>query len=218
MAIVFFWVGYARMVDAASSAKFGWRYRCPDYLWSYWWRRTAGDYFTYSPHSVLISPVAVTRFAPSPTGYLHLGHAYSALFAAEASGGDTFLLRIEDLDPLRCKPEFTDAIIEDLGWLGLKWRQPIRIQSQHMDDYASILKELRERKLLYPCFCTRSEIKQEAECAAHAPHAAEGGFIYPGTCRQLSEDQRAEKLTQQPANWRLDIGAAKAQTGALFWR
>src|ERR1700761_9588023 len=101
----------------------------------------------------------ITRFAPSPTGYLHLGHAYSALCAQQTAGqGGTFLLRIEDIDPVRCKPEFTEAIIEDLGWLGLKWPEPVRRQSQHMDDYAAALKVLRDKGVLYPCFCTRREI------------------------------------------------------------
>jgi glutamyl-Q tRNA(Asp) synthetase len=160
----------------------------------------------------------VTRFAPSPTGYLHLGHACSALFAQRAAGDGKFLLRIEDIDPGRCKPEFADAILEDLGWLGLKWEQPVRYQSQHLADYAGALAELRERKLLYPCFCTRREIEEEAQQAGHAPHAADGGFIYPGTCRALSDAERAEKLAQHNnANWRLDIAAAARETGALFW-
>jgi glutamyl-Q tRNA(Asp) synthetase len=103
--------------------------------------------------------MTVTRFAPSPTGYLHLGHAYSALFAQRAAAGGTFLLRIEDIDPVRCKPEFTEAIFEDLGWLGLDWPQPVRFQSQHMADYAAALDRLKDRGLVYPCFCTRRDIE-----------------------------------------------------------
>lgn len=163
--------------------------------------------------------MSVTRFAPSPTGYLHLGHAYSALHAHEAAQGGMFLLRIEDIDPVRCKPEFTQAIFEDMGWLGLNWPQPVRRQSEHLSDYATALDRLRESGLIYPCFCTRREIEQEAQQAAHAPHAADGGFLYPGTCRALSSAERADRLAQHnTANWRLDIAAAKKQTGDLFWQ
>ncbi len=111
--------------------------------------------------------MTVTRFAPSPTGYLHLGHAYSALFAygmVQKVGGK-FLLRIEDIDLVRCKPEFTEAIIEDLGWLGLKWEQSVRRQSEHLNDYAAALSKLREKGVLYPCFCTRKEIAEESACS-----------------------------------------------------
>ena len=160
----------------------------------------------------------VTRFAPSPTGYLHLGHAHSALFAAHAAEGGTFLLRIEDIDPVRCKPEFTAAILEDLAWLGLKWQEPVRHQSRHLGDYTAALDVLRGRGLVYPCFCTRSEIEREAQGAAHAPHAEDGSPIYPGTCRHLSEKERAEKLARLGvANWRLDVAAALKMTGELFW-
>jgi glutamyl-Q tRNA(Asp) synthetase len=159
-----------------------------------------------------------TRFAPSPTGYLHLGHAYSALFASRAAEGGAFLLRIEDIDPLRCKPEFTEAIIEDLHWLGLNWPEPFRRQSQHMEDYAAALDKLREKGLLYPCFCTRHEIEREAQSAARAPHADDSSIIYPGTCRELSIRERTEKLARiGAANWRLDTAAALQLTGPLFW-
>ncbi|MDR3450670.1 MAG: tRNA glutamyl-Q(34) synthetase GluQRS [Alphaproteobacteria bacterium] len=159
----------------------------------------------------------VTRFAPSPTGYLHLGHAWSALFAREAAGDGTFLLRIEDIDPVRCKPEFTQSIFEDLRWLGLDWPEPVRIQSQHMNDYGAALDKLRKRGLLYPCFCTRREIEQNAQGAGQAPHADDAAFIYPGTCRSLSAQERAAKLAQGAANWRLDIAAAQKIIGPLFW-
>jgi len=161
----------------------------------------------------------VTRFAPSPTGYLHLGHAYSALFAQQAAQGGRFLLRIEDIDPVRCKPEFTSAIFDDLGWLGLTWEQPVRHQSQHVPDYATAFDRLRDMNLLYPCFCTRREIEQEAQQAAAAPHLGEIITIYPGTCRHLSPAERADKLAQhKTANWRLDVAAALQITGELFWR
>src|ERR1700756_4843635 len=114
----------------------------------------------------------VTRFAPSPTGYLHLGHAYSALDAwraARATGG-RFLLRIEDIDRTRCKPEFTEAIIEDLAWLGIDWDGAVRKQSEHFADYAAALDKLDAAGLIYPCFCTRADIAR----AGGAPQGEEG--------------------------------------------
>ena len=106
---------------------------------------------------------AVTRFAPSPTGEIHLGHAYSALTAYFESQGKTgrFLVRIEDIDPVRSKPEFEKAILEDLEWLGLKWEKPVRRQSKHIEDYRAALDHLRRNGLVYPCFCTRKEILAE---------------------------------------------------------
>ena len=164
----------------------------------------------------------ITRFAPSPTGHLHLGHAYSALFAHEAARRERgeFLLRIEDIDPARCKPEFIDDINEDLGWLGLSWREPVRKQSEHLDDYRGALDKLRGMDLIYPCFCTRSEVMAEAQAAGYAPHyVAMGpdGPAYTGTCRGLSAAVRVEKLAQQPANLRLDLEKAQAITGPLTW-
>ncbi|MFA4993719.1 MAG: tRNA glutamyl-Q(34) synthetase GluQRS [Bdellovibrionales bacterium] len=159
-----------------------------------------------------------TRFAPSPTGYLHLGHAYSALFASRAADGGTFLLRIEDIDPIRCKPEFTESIFEDLHWVGLKWPEPVRRQSQHMSDYTSALDKLREKGLVYPCFCTRREIEQEALKSGMAPHVEDGTVVYPGTCRHLSERDRTRKSAQQETVcWRLDVKAAVRSAGSLFW-
>lgn len=162
----------------------------------------------------------ITRFAPSPTGYLHLGHAYSALFAyhlAMKSGG-TFLLRIEDIDGTRCHPQFHDAIPEDLSWLGLHWKTPVRVQSEHMTEYAAALEKLRNRRLLYPCFCTRKDLQQDALQSANAPHATDQQMIYPGTCRHLSESERADRLATTPqVAWRLDCAAAIKGTGALTW-
>ncbi len=126
--------------------------------------------------SAATTPGPVTRFAPSPTGYLHLGHAHSALFgwrAARQAGG-RFLLRIEDVDLARCRPEFEAAILEDLAWLGLAWEDPPRRQSEHMADYADALDRLDRLGLLYPCFCTRKEIRAEIAGAARAPHGPEG--------------------------------------------
>ena len=145
----------------------------------------------------------VTRFAPSPTGRLHLGHAFSAALGhqrARESGG-RFLLRIEDLDQGRSRPEFVDGIHEDLRWLGLDWDQPVLVQSQRTDAYAEALDRLRERGLVYACFCTRSDIAQSLT----APHG-DAATSYPGTCRALPDDPERQATT--PHCWRLH--AAKA--------
>ncbi len=161
----------------------------------------------------------VTRFAPSPTGFLHLGHAHSALFAWRAAQHDArrFLLRIEDVDLARCRPEFEAAIFEDLAWLGIAWEEPVRRQSEHMADYAQGLDRLDRLGLLYPCFCTRKEIRAEIAGAARAPHGPEGP-LYPGTCRSLREDQRQDRMAAGAAYaLRLDMAAAVAQAGPLVW-
>ncbi|MBT3764225.1 MAG: tRNA glutamyl-Q(34) synthetase GluQRS, partial [Rhodospirillales bacterium] len=119
----------------------------------------------------------VTRFAPSPTGHLHLGHAYSALLAAKLAGDGKFILRIEDIDQGRCRPEFEEAIYEDLAWLGLTWETPVRRQSDCMDEYVEALNKLSLQGLIYPCFCTRKDIARENEAAGQAPHRT-GGAIY----------------------------------------
>ncbi len=154
----------------------------------------------------------VTRFAPSPTGRLHIGHAYSALFAyrlARDSGG-RFILRIEDIDQDRCHPEFEQGIYEDLTWLGLTWETPVRRQSEHMPDYRAALDKLMDEDLIYPCFCTRKDIAEEVARAAAAPHGPEG-VLYPGTCRALSPAQRKEKMKNGlPYAFRLE--SAKAET------
>jgi glutamyl-Q tRNA(Asp) synthetase len=154
-----------------------------------------------------------TRFAPSPTGYLHLGHAYSALIAwrrAREAGG-RFLLRIEDIDPERCRPEFTHAILQDLAWLGLDWDGEVRVQSEHLAEYQAALDALVRRGLLYPCFCTRADIQREVAAAAHAPHGPDGAPRYPGTCRTLSADERASRVAAGvPHALRLDMGRALA--------
>lgn len=160
----------------------------------------------------------VTRFAPSPTGYLHLGHAMSALFAQKATGeAGRFLLRIEDIDQARCREEFITAALEDLSWLGLRWEQPIRRQSQHFPDYANALALLRDKGLLYPCFCTRADIAREIAASNSAPHGPEGA-LYPGICRHLSENERRERIAAgQAYALRLDVGMAAAQAGPLLW-
>lgn len=160
----------------------------------------------------------VTRFAPSPTGYLHLGHAASAMDGwrrARAAGG-RFLLRIEDIDPGRCRPEFVTAIQEDLAWLGLDWDGPVRIQSQHLAEYQAALDTLARRDLLYPCFCTRADIAREIAASATAPHAPDGAPVYPGTCRGLTGRQRAERM-DQPHALRLHMQRAVAGIGALTY-
>ena len=165
----------------------------------------------------------VTRFAPSPTGYLHLGHAYAALFAERAArdAGGRFLLRIEDIDPSRCRPEFERAILEDLGWLGLRWDGPVRRQSDHLDDYARALARLEAAGLVYPCFCTRRDILAEIAAAAGAPHAptpGPDGPLYPGTCRTLDAETRAARIAAGSSYaLRLDAGRARAQAGDLTW-
>jgi glutamyl-Q tRNA(Asp) synthetase len=160
----------------------------------------------------------VTRFAPSPTGYLHLGHAASALFAARAAGAGNgrFLLRIEDIDPARCRPEFDLALREDLAWLGLAWEEPVRRQSEHLDDYRVALDRLGALGVLYPCFCSRKEIQAEIAAAGVAPHETQDP--YPGTCRRRSAEERRARIDAgEPHALRLDSRAALAMAGSLRW-
>lgn len=161
----------------------------------------------------------ITRFAPSPTGLLHLGSGYSAIYAFEAarSAQGRFLLRIEDIDETRCRPEFTEAIYEDLSWLGLTWEQPVRIQSEHLDEYTQALDQLREQELLYPCFCTRRDIAAEIKAAGGAPHGPDGP-VYPGTCKSMGSIERADRIIagEQHA-WRLDMAEATRRAGKLAW-
>ena len=161
----------------------------------------------------------VTRFAPSPTGLLHVGHAHAALFAERAAraGGGHMIVRIEDIDAGRCRPEFEAAITRDLAWLGLTWAEPVRRQSEHMDDYAGALARLDGRGLLYPCFCTRREVAAEIARAGHAPHGPDGP-LYPGTCRALASAARAGRQAAGTAfALRLDIEKAAAVAGPLQW-
>ena len=162
----------------------------------------------------------VTRFAPSPTGRLHLGHAYAAWVAwraARAAGG-RFLLRIEDLDRGRARPEFKAGILEDLRWLGLEWDGPVVRQSERGAAYAAALNALRVRGLVYPCFCTRLDIAREIANAGSAPHGQEGP-VYPGTCRDLPAAEAAARMAAGEAYaLRLDVASASAETGPLTWR
>jgi glutamyl-Q tRNA(Asp) synthetase len=157
----------------------------------------------------------VTRFAPSPTGFLHSGHAYSALLAFEAArtNGGRFLLRIEDIDFTRCRREFEVAILDDLEWLGIVWETPVRRQSEHIADYAAVAQQLHQRGLLYPCFCTRKDILREIEAAGGAPHGSEGP-VYPGTCRNLSGDERSFRISNgESFAMRLDLKQALDEVG-----
>jgi glutamyl-Q tRNA(Asp) synthetase len=153
------------------------------------------------------------RFAPSPNGRLHLGHALSALvtWAVADHFGGTALLRIEDIDINRCKPEFTQAIFEDLAWLGLDWPVPVMIQSERFEIYADAANRLRQRDLIYPCFCTRADIAAKAEDTD-----PDGAPIYPGTCKHLSNAERIERLERcDPVQFRLHTDRAIEEVGML---
>tara|TARA_B100000519_G_scaffold201528_1_gene217314 strand:- start:1342 stop:2193 length:852 start_codon:yes stop_codon:yes gene_type:complete len=159
----------------------------------------------------------VTRFAPSPTGFLHLGHAYSALFAEKAARaeGGKFLLRIEDIDRGRCRLEFETAIKEDLRWLGLNWDSVVIRQSDRFDLYKKALSHLSTRHLIYPCFCTRKEIQAELMRSGSAPHGLDGP-VYPGTCRSRSAEERQQKINRgEPYALRLDVAKASDEVGTL---
>jgi len=163
----------------------------------------------------------ISRFAPSPNGYLHLGHAYAAWCAYDLcrAAGGRFLLRIEDIDGLRCRPEYEAPIFEDLAWLGLAWEEPVRRQSDHLADYADALSALQAMSVVYPCYCSRREIREEIASSANAPQGPDGP-LYPGTCRGLTSEERAAKVAAGlPAAWRLDIASATARVGDdLAWQ
>ncbi|WP_029007230.1 tRNA glutamyl-Q(34) synthetase GluQRS [Azospirillum halopraeferens] len=160
-----------------------------------------------------------TRFAPSPTGHLHLGHAHSALFGWQAArrAQGRFLLRIEDIDPGRCRADFERDLLEDLAWLGLRWETPVRRQSEHADDYRAALARLEDAGLVYPCFCTRKDIAAEIARAGHAPHGPDGP-LYPGTCRTRSAAERDRRRDAGDAfALRLDVRRAMERAGPLRW-
>jgi glutamyl-Q tRNA(Asp) synthetase len=159
------------------------------------------------------SAMIVTRFAPSPTGLLHLGHAFAAIVAAQA--GDDFVLRIEDIDGSRSRDHFIEAIMLDLKWLGLSWDEPVLRQSSRMDAYRTAQDRLAAQGLTYPCFCTRADIAREIARAGDAPHSSEGP-LYPGTCRALSRDVRDARIAAgESYAIRLDVAKATALTGPL---
>lgn len=154
-----------------------------------------------------------TRFAPSPTGRLHRGHAFSALTASRAAreAGGRFLLRIEDIDPTRCRPEFETAILEDLTWLGLDWDGPVRRQSEHLSDYAAVIDALRARGLLYRCFRTRKEILEAIGDAPHGPVEAARPGPHP------ADEEAALLAAERPFAWRLSLDRTKAALGGDVW-
>src|ERR1700736_5297751 len=165
----------------------------------------------------------VFRFAPSPNGYLHLGHAFSALlnFALARRAGGRFFLRIEDIDTVRCRPEFEAAIYEDLAWLGVAWETPVRRQSDHLAGYPPALETLASRGLVYPSFESRAEIAKlvaQRESRAPWPRDPDGAPLYPGAASLLSPGQRAQGL-QSSAGYalRLDMAAARGRAGDLRW-
>jgi glutamyl-Q tRNA(Asp) synthetase len=165
----------------------------------------------------------VFRFAPSPNGHLHLGHAYSALlnFDSARRTGGRCLLRIEDIDAARCRPEFETAIYEDLGWLGIGWEQPVRRQSEHLSEYRDAVDQLIARGLVYPSFESRAEIARLValrEAKAPWPRDPDGTPLYPGTAKSLPADERARLLQSgAPYALRLDMAAACEHAGDLGW-
>jgi len=171
-----------------------------------------------------VMPPPVFRFAPSPNGYLHLGHAYSALlnFDLARRAGGTFLLRIEDIDGTRCRPEFESAIYEDLAWLGISWETPVRRQSEHFAGYREAVEGLSAQGLVYPSFESRAEIARlvaQREVAGPWPRDPDGAPLYPGAAKSLPAEQRQQLIAQStPYALRLDMAAALARAGDLAWR
>ena len=158
----------------------------------------------------MLKRIMRTRFAPSPTGYLHLGHALAASEAfgfAKRNGGEC-LLRIEDIDHTRCKPDYTQAIYEHLDWLGFDWPKPVHVQSEHISSYQNVLESLKERELLYPCFLTRSEIKSNSS-----------GGVYRGPKTRLSRSELEDRIAQgETPAWRLSLSRCQDILGADFSR
>src|SRR5258705_4888 len=169
-------------------------------------------------------PPPVFRFAPSPNGYLHLGHAFSALLNSDLAhqAGGRLLLRIEDIDVTRCKPEFQATIYEDLAWLGIAWETPVRRQLEHLADYREALEKLSAQGIVYPSFETRAEIAKlvaQREASGRWPRDPDGAPLYPGTAKWLSSDERTWLLeSDTPYALRLDMAAACARAGSLGWR
>ncbi|HVX99232.1 MAG TPA: tRNA glutamyl-Q(34) synthetase GluQRS [Pseudorhodoplanes sp.] len=166
----------------------------------------------------------VFRFAPSPNGYLHLGHAFSALlnFEMARAAGGTMLLRIEDIDDRRCKPEFENAIYEDLRWLGITWAEPVRRQSEHLAEYRAAIGRLDAMGLVYPAFESRSEIARLAAAREKAGEVVardpDGGIRYPGMSKSLPDKERRRLIEAgAPYALRFDMAAAIARTGPLYW-
>lgn len=164
-------------------------------------------------------PHMVTRFAPSPTGRLHIGHGWSALMAMDMARerGGVLRLRIEDIDGVRSRPEHVDGIVQDLRWLGVEWDGETVFQSRRLGLYEEALGRLRADGLVYPCFCTRAEIAAEVAASGSAPHGSDGP-VYPGICRRMAEGDRRMRLAAgEPHCWRLDMAAAVERAGPLVW-
>jgi glutamyl-Q tRNA(Asp) synthetase len=168
-------------------------------------------------------PPPVFRFAPSPNGYLHLGHAYSVLLNYDLArrAGGRMLLRIEDIDTMRCKPEFETAIVQDLAWLGIEWETPVRRQSEHLDVYRDAVEKLAAQGLVYPSFESRAEIARlvaQREANGPWPRDPDGAPLYPGNAKLLSPGERARSIDSgAPTALRLDMAAARACAGELAW-
>ena len=169
-------------------------------------------------------PPPVFRFAPSPNGYLHLGHAYSALlnFDLARQAGGRLLLRIEDIDAARCRPEYETAIYEDLAWLGLAWETPVRRQSEHFSAYREAIGKLSAQGLIYPSFESRADIARLVEAREKDgpwPRDPDGAPLYPGTAKSLSSSERQQRMASgAPFALRLDMAAAIARAGHLSWK
>jgi glutamyl-Q tRNA(Asp) synthetase len=168
-------------------------------------------------------PQPVFRFAPSPNGHLHLGHALSALlnFDMACAAGGRFLLRMEDIDATRCRPEFEAAIVEDLAWLGIQWEQPVRRQSEHFDEYRAALGKLAAMRLTFPSFESRAEIAHmvgDRDVRERWPRDPDGVPLYPGAARQMKEPDRQARISRgDPYAIRLDMEKATEWTGPLCW-
>jgi len=161
-----------------------------------------------------------TRFAPSPTGLLHVGNAYSALCCAQWAKRHRadFLLRIEDIDHMRCKPVYVQHIMDDLAWLGLTWQAPIRYQSRCLPAYQQGIEQLHAMQLIYPCFCSRKAIQTEILRISSAPHVGENIATYPGTCRHIPTSQQQRRMQHEAFCWRLDVRKALASLDQpLYW-
>jgi glutamyl-Q tRNA(Asp) synthetase len=168
-------------------------------------------------------PPPVFRFAPSPNGHLHLGHALSALinFEMARAAGGRFILRIEDIDAARCRPEYEQSIYDDLAWLGIVWEAPVRRQSEHFEDYRAALAQLEAQGLVYPTFESRAEIAAlvaERDRSGGWPRDPDGAPLYPGRARDLDVvTGRRRSAAGEPHAWRLDMAAAAAAAGPLSW-
>ena len=172
---------------------------------------------------MIVGSMPVFRFAPSPNGFLHLGHALSALenYERARAAGGRLLLRIEDIDTARCRPEYEAAIYEDLAWLGITWEEPVRRQSEFLDDYAAVLERLTAENLAYPAFESRAEIARlvaAREAQGAWPRDPDGSPLYPGSAADIPAEERARRMGSEPYVLRLASKAAAARAGELFWR